>query len=556
MSSVGGSGSSNRHDEVMRRNREEYQANESEMVKKHHKEIRRLNEQHYGEIERLKKIHEDQMRQLQEASRKEISQRDKRYAEDINSVRSIYQKQLRNQTQNSIKREEQIEAMSQGSKDDVLFRMQEKIDRLNRDYERSLAQKDEAFQKSLALNREAQKKGMEDQREKLEKAHQKETKFLREDRDRRLSEIKNEYATYRKISRDEQQRMELQGIQKQQKASDDLLRAVGKERSARVQSEETLRDGFEDGLGRMRQKFDNALEEQKRAYSLGKDYLESDVKGRIGSQVSRLENENRDLKEQNIKNSILLKQKKDREIANIKDSFIENMNDLQRQRDEAVRAGNNKNSGEIKKINKEHSHELMDTHRSYLQRIENQNFEHREDYETLENTLATRIDQSQRNADRRIKNIVETTELSKQKVNEQMNESLEAMKLHHEDEIRQLRFQFEKEKREAVERIKVHAQEREVNHADQMARLKTEHEKEITKMQDEVRAAKKQAEESLKRTVDELKRAHDLSLEQQEYRHKDKLKSLEVEHSNRLKTLNRRHDEKIDKMAIAVQKKT
>ena len=63
------------------------------------------------------------------------------------------------------------------------------------------------------------------------------------------------------------------------------------------------------------------------------------------------------------------------------------------------------------------------------------------------------------------------------------------------------------------------------------------------------------AQMKLKKTVEDLQRAHQVAQEQQEYRHKDKLQSMEHAHTTQMKNLRRRNDEKMDKLAVAMQKK-
>ncbi len=556
MSSVGGSGSSSRQDEVARRNREDYQSKESELVKKHHKEIKRLSEAHYSELERLKEVHDRQMRALQDSARKAITQRDQRHQHDIDSMRSLHKKQLQSQTEGMLKREELLTSINKGEKDQALIQMQSRLDHLNKEYERSIREKEEVFRQNLELNREAQKKGLEDQREKLEKTHREELKFLREDRDRKVAQLKNEYSSYRKFAHREIENHKIKGITDQQRAADQMINAVKEEQIDRAISEDLLREGFKDGLSREREKFESALEKERDVYMSGKQALESEVKGRVGSRIDRLEAQNRALEAEKIREGVRLNKAKQREIANVRDSFTKNIEDLQRQRDEAVHSSNEKNAKDIHHLSKKHERIMFDTNREFQTKMETQNFLHKESMDVIQSALTGRADQAQRNADRRVKGIIEHTELAKQRINEKSVETAESLRRNHADEIRSLRFQFEKEKNDAINRIKEMAQQREVGHQEQMAQLKNQHQKEILTYQDEMQKLKKSADENLKRTVEELQRAHKLSLEQQEFRHKDKLQSLEVDHSNRLKTLNRRHDEKMDQLSVAMKKKS
>ncbi|NCN95627.1 MAG: hypothetical protein GW917_02795 [Bdellovibrionales bacterium] len=556
MSSVGGSGSSNRQDEVVRRNREEYQSKESELVKKHHKEIRKLSEQHYSEIERLKEMHDQQMKAVQEASNKAITRRDNKYQGDIDSMRSMYMKQLKNVSQDATRKENVSGQALKADQERAQIQMESRLKALNDDYQAALAKKEELFNKNLALNKEAQERGLADQRESLETAHQKELNFLKADRDKKVADLKNEYATYRKIATEERKQQQVQNIQNQKRSSEALLSAVGKERQDRVMSENALRNGFADGLDRVRGKYEESMQENRAATQAGREYLENDIRGRIESKINRLESDNVRLKEEKIRDQSLMKQQKQREVANMRDSFSDNLKDLQRQRDEAIQEYNNKNSKDIKTVSDRYSDVLFRQSREHLQKVEDQNFEHRKDYNMLEMNLTGRAEQVKDMADRRVQGIVENTEMTKQRMLEQSQETMESMRRSHADEIRQLRFKFEEEKQQAILGIKELAQQREIKHQDEVAQMKVEHEKQVLTLQDQMRSLKKQADENLKRTVEELQRAQKVSQEQQEIRHKSKLQSLEQDHTERLKTLRRRTDERMDQFAVAVKNKS
>ncbi|HAG91328.1 MAG TPA: hypothetical protein DCL41_05625, partial [Bdellovibrionales bacterium] len=542
-------------DEVVRRNREDYQAKESELVKNHHKEIRRLNEQHYQEMERLKQMHDQQMKAMQEASNKAITRRDNKYQNDIDSMKSMYLKQMKNLSQDAARRENLSGSTMKAEKEQSMIQMESRLKQLNEEYQKQLEIKEKNFNQNLELNKQAQEKGLRDQRQELEEAHQKELNDLRADRDQKISELKREFGVYRRATAQEKRHQQILNIQNQQRASNALLSAVQDEREGRVQSEQALREGFSEGLDRIRGRYEESMEKERLANQQGREYLETDVRGRIESKLERLEREKVKLEKDKIRDQAQLNQQKQREIANLRDSFGDNIKDLQRQRDEAVQASNQRNAKDIDKVSEKFEKLMFHQNRDYLQKVEDQNFAHRKDRDMLETTLEGRAKQTEVIANQRVKNIISDTELSKQRIIKNSQENIETLNQAHVEEIRKLRFEFERDKQQAILALKSQAQDREVKHHEQMVQMQAEHKSEIIKLQDEMREMKQQAEMKLKKTVEDLQRAHQVAQEQQEYRHKDKLQSMEHAHTTQMKNLRRRNDEKMDKLAVAMQKK-
>lgn len=556
MSSVSGSGSSNRQDEVIRRNREEYQNNESEMVKKHNKELRRISEQHYEEIENLKSDYQKQISALKEASQNTVTKRDNKYQSEIESMRKMHKNQLKNISEGAQKRGgQQVESIKAAS-DHKEIQMEAQIQRLKDDYETAMSEREEIYNRNIEANREGMKKGLSDQKAKLDEAHQREIKFLRDDRDQRIGQLKNEYDKYRTLTTAEKKSQTLQNIQNQERASDNLLRAVRREREGRFQSEAMLREGFEDGLDNVRDRFEKAREKERAANELTRDQLQADVHGRLGRKISSLEDKNLDLKDVQVREQLNMKQQKQRELNNIRDSYQKTLENMQGQRNEAIRQSNDRNKKDINELTLKHSELFQSANRENMHKLQDQEFKYRADRGSLKGSLEARAEQAENTANLRVENILEKSEANNQRVNKMSMETQKSLRQSHADEIRELRFKFEEEKRNAIELIRDQAAKMEVQHQEKVAQLQSKHEKEMLSMKDQMLLMKKENDETLKRTVSELQRAHELSLSQQEYRHKDKLKALDLDHTNEMKTINRRNDEKVSQMSAAIKKKS
>ncbi|MGE4129994.1 MAG: hypothetical protein AB7F86_00060 [Bdellovibrionales bacterium] len=554
MSSVGSSDSSNRQDETIRRNREEYRQNESEAIKKHQKELRRLNEKHYAEMEKLKESHNEQMKSMRGASREAISERDMRYQQEIEDLRQMHRKQLQNFADESRTREENLQKATKSDQTQQKDQSDSRFQKLNEDYATSRADQEKRFQEALQLTREDQARALEANRKSQEAYHQREVGAVKDERNKTVSNLQNQYRTYRDDAEKRIKGQEVKHMQENQRSSANLVRAVQRERVNRVQGEEILRDGFEDGLASTRDRFERAREKDREANSMVRDQLKTSVNDRVDGQVHRLENENEDLKDLNIRRELELKNKQKRELDNLKRAFMANLENMEDQRNEAVRQSNDRSRDDVLSVRKDMGKQLMDTNRFYRERMEDQNRINRTAYENIVDDFKNRNDHTKNQADQRVMKLYEETEGQKVRMIEQQAEMHEASQRQKQDEIKQVAQIKDEEKNQAIQRMKDQLQKQELQHSDKMNQTVSKYEKQIQMLKDQMVRDKRANEEYMRRTVEAIQRNHKMEMDQLQARNMDQMRQSQVRHDQEVSTMNKRHEQKLDQVLTEVKK--
>lgn len=558
MSSVGSSDSSNAsrtQEETIRKTREAASTNESELVKKHQRELRRISEEHYAEVENLNKAHQAQMNDLRKTTGSDVSERDHKYQQEIEDLRGLYHKQLQDQANESQRRDEGLRKANTGDLNTEKAHAEQRFEKLNEDYGKGRIEQEHSFGDALKENRETQKNTIEDNRDKLARQYELEAKSLKDERNMRVGGLQKGYDDYRQSAEARSRDQDLRHFQDQERSSANLLRAVQKERLGRRDSEEVLRDGFKDGLEQTRERFEKAASNEREAGHVSREQMKSTVGDRIENQVTRLEHDKEDLKDGNIRQELKMKQKQRREIADITDSYQKNMDNYKEQRDEAVRSSNDRTHKDVQKVRKELDGQAVETNRFYRMEEAEQNQIHRSAYDNLKGDFELRNEQSKSTADKRVKNLYEQTAEDKARMSELQVENHTASQHSHQDDMKALRANLEADKQIAVNNLQERLQRQELQHSDRMSQVVAKYEKQLQTLKDQMTHEKKSGDDNLKRSVEEMQRQHKLSVDQMATQTRDRLRMVDAHHSEELRSVNKRNDEKMDQV-IGELKKT
>lgn len=554
MSSVGSSDSSDRNDKVIRRNREEYRNNESDLVKRHQKELRRINEQHYQEVENLKQAHNRQMNELKERSHDSISARDHRYQQDMEEMRSLYRRQLQQLSEESTQKQDALRKSVTGDSDHVKLQSENRLAKLHEEYAQKLNDREQQFRRSLEETREDSKASIDSNREKLKQAHAIETKVIRDERNQSVGHLQNELATYRTEAEQQRREQEVRHMKEKHRGSENLLRAVGRERTLRVEGEEVLRDGFKDGLTTMRERYEKAMHKERHANQISADHLKTTAGQRVDEHVRRLENENQDLRDAKIRNEIQNKAKTQREIKNMREAFTKNMEVAQFERDETIRAANQDRRQALGEQHDKMSDEMVAMNRQNLERMNQNNRINRRALTNMKGDFESRVDQTKSLADRRVERIFEETEATKAQLAKLHKDTHAAQQRQKADDIKQIRDLMDDDKNAAVNRMQDMIRKQEIKHADQMSQVVDKYEKQVRDLKDQMVSQRRAHEETVKRTVEDMQRANKMAIDTLESQNRDRMRQVNLQQSEQLRTLNKRHEEKLDQVISEVKK--
>lgn len=557
MSSVGSSdgGSRASDNETVRRKYEDFRKKESELVKKQQKEIRRLNESHYGEVERLKEEQQTQMQNLQKGSQDAISARDHKHQQEIEDVRNLHRKTLQGMAEDNQRREETLRNATQMDTKSERQRSQDRFEKLSRDYDSNLKSQEQAFAQGLEDSREAQQSAIGRNRENLTKAHERETASIRDGRDESIRKLQGEYDQYRTTTNKEKREHTVRDLAEKKRTGDNLMRAVRNEREARVDTEQSLREGFQDGLGQMRERYDQALKKNAEMQRMSEDDLKSGITNRVENQVDRLQAQNIDLRDQNVRDGANRRREAQREIANYRDAFQKNVENYKEQRDEVIRSANENTAKDVQKVRDDLETQIVENNRFYQGRMNEQERIQRGAYEQLKGEATARTQQTKDLTDGRVKHVYDVAEEEKSRLIELNNQNHTANQRLKADQMKALREKLEDDKQQAVNRLQDQMRKQELQHAERMGQVVSKYEKQLQGLKDQMLRERKLGEEGMKRMTEELARVHKMEVEQVENKNREKLRQLNTQHGEELRGLNRRHEDKLDQV-IGEMKKT
>lgn len=555
MSTINGNDNSSRQDEVVRRNREDYRQNESELVRKHQKELRRITEQHASELAQLNENHQTQMTELKRLSNESVSARDHKYQKDMDSLRALHRKQLQDTAEGAQRNLEMGRQTNARDMTDTKFRAEERVKMLNEDYERTTRQREGETAHLLTEMREEQQKAVGEYREKLNQRHAEEKEKLSNERQRELSNVESQARSYRKSAEARLRDQNIRHFQERQKASDNLEDLVAKERSNQAQGEKILRQGFKDALEDTRDRYEQKMTKEREFLDTTSNETRAKVFERINNQLRGLERENSNLKDANSRDRVLTKYQADREIENMRDAFQKNVEVAQEERSAAVDQFNHLNHKDIDKINQQNSRLMQDANRSYVERFNSQEERHKSAVDNIETDFQAQNAMNRTAANQRVRHIVEETESDKARLVAQGNLDRETQAKSHRDEIIELRSIQEQDKKAAIDRLKESIRKQEVQHEEKMSVVVAKYEKEIARLNDELVRVRRANDEDLKRLAGEMQRQHKSELDTQQIQYQEKMRKTQDLHSEELRTVNRRNQERVDQLVATTKAK-
>lgn len=554
MSTINSADNSSRQDDVIRRNREDARQSESEMVKKHQKELKRLAEQHHADLERLEKSHQRQITELKKQTQDSISKRDHRYQKEIDGLRDLHRKQLQETATNAAKNVELTRKTTGNEVEMSKARNDQRVQDLNDSYRESLTKAEQNHEEQLNRVREEQQKSVQDYRERMNTKHQKEVEILTENSQKEAQDKDLRDRNYRRTTEARYREQEMRHMLGQQKASEDLVDAVKHERLSQTENEKVLRQGFKEGLQTMRERYDEAVGREREAAETASRGTKADVYERVTGQMRSLERENSEIKQQNVRNELNMKREKDREVQNTKTAYQANVEEALKARDQAVRDNNAINSRDIHAIREKDSALMMKQSQQFLEKMDGQEARHKTDIDVMEGAFNARLDHGKNVTDQRVKQILNQTEADKARLAEYHDTSLQALSRGYRDETTELRLALEKDKLQTVERMKDLVRKQEIQHNDKLQALSAKYEKEIMRLSDELNKTKRNHDEEMKRVVSQMQRNHQNELDAQNLQYQEKMRKTQDQHSEEMRVSTQRNQERFDQLITTMKK--
>ncbi|MGE0634556.1 MAG: hypothetical protein AB7O96_19225, partial [Pseudobdellovibrionaceae bacterium] len=377
MSSVGSS--DRRSDDIIRRNREEYQSREAEQTKKQKKQVKNLTTQHNKEIEQLKSEHAEQMESLRGRARESLSEKDKEYQEQIQDVRKMYQEQM---SRKSAESENQLQRNSEEAKQAIAKERainEGQKERLLRNHQEDAEKTSKTFQEALELSRIQSKDSVEKRRDILQKAHQKEILSLVNDRDERVMNLQRSVDDVRQAKNSEIGDLKRKSASDKNRMSEAMKAAVLQERAGTGQALETKDKLLQAERQITQKKFDQKLKQINDQTHEIREQLKEDVDGRINSQVRSGQSENAELRAKLVNERLASNATQKVEKQHIIQAYEERLNEVDSRAKEGSKQLNIQSRRNIEDVNQKNQKLLTNINQFHESNLEISNAKHQGD---------------------------------------------------------------------------------------------------------------------------------------------------------------------------------
>lgn len=549
MSTVGGSG-----DDVVRKARDEYRKKESDLIKKHQKEMQKVEESNDKTVNELKSAQDKQVKTLQKDARDTITAKDHKYQQEVENIRNMHRKQL----QQAVEESQQSQREGSVSKKLELNTQRQQSDSRLRDLQdenaAQIKKKTEEFQNELSELREKQQESVENNRNKLNLKHKEEISSIVADKEQDKTNAQERYEAYRRSAEDQIDNLKSKNAKAREKASENLLNNVRRERIQHQDSLNAAKEGYDEALEKSRERFDkmNSLREsQSDDFRKG---IENHVEERIMPKLRQLEDDKESLKLGQALQRAELKRQSSKEIANVKDQFNRNVEGYEMDRREALAASNERHAQDIRMMADKHSRVFTEAMKRNLAEKNSLQYRSQNALSDIQRDFGGRVEQQKIQADVRVKGIYDAAEEGKARLAENQQNVIDTLKFGHAEELKDLRLKLEADNREVVDNLKSQMQKQEVANTEKTAMMMQKYEKQIATLNDTLNKERREHDDYVRRTVATMQQEHKQQLDAQNSQFAEKAKQMQDRFSAELKSENKRFQEKTEQLVSTIKK--
>lgn len=556
VSSVNSSDSSskNRYNETIRRQREEYQNKESELVKKHNKEIRNLTEMHEREVEKLKSENEGKLNNYRKNVSDVMTLRDNKYQKQIEDLKHMHKTQLE-----KLRTDQQRDAdlMKKANTVDKNLKQKSydaKLEDLKQHYNQTMLQKDGESHDYITKLRDAQEEAMSAQRKKLNDKHEKEMDFVNEQRREEVGHLEKNFSDLKKNSSQRIRNQEVKHLSDLQRQSNAHLEEhqhtveqFGKDRDA-------LREAYADSNQEVRDKFLEKEKENALFREAADRDLRNSVNEKYNKKINRLQTQLRETQSDASREQARKDFVARREMSLLKKQQAANLKDYERQKQDMLDSLNQKNAEDVRDIRDENS--KLVTHLTKFYRGKNQTDNHiqKQALMNLSTETSARLDQVQNQADMRVENIRNSTQEELSKIRQRSEIKQDLMRTEAEQEKRDLRFQKEDEKNKALNKLKERISSAEVHHQATLDRMKNSYEKRLSDLNEKIIKEKVEMKNDEKVKISDLKRTHQKELDNLKLQYEQKLAQVNEAHNEEMARSNGMYKSQLNQVINTLKK--
>lgn len=556
MSSVGGSGGSdsNRSDEVVRKAREDYRKKESDLIKKHQKEMQKVEEVNENKVSQLKQAQDKQIGRLQKDTRETITARDHKYQKEIEDMRSMHRRQLQQAVEENQQTQEKYSSGKKLETNQLREQNDSKVRDLQDGYSQDLKNKTTDFQNELTEMREEQKNAVNENRNKLNQKHQERITDLIESREKDVAALQEKHNSYKRSAENKIEDLEIRSFKDKKKSSDDMINNIRRERMTHTDNLAAAKEGYDSALEKTRERFEKANSLRGAQQEEYRNEMNKNVEDRVMTKIHQLENDKADMKVASTLEKAQIKRQGDREIEHIRQEFNRNIDGYEMDRKEALLLSNERNASNMRTLTNKHNEIFSEAMKRNLNDKTAAKYRNENAMSDIQKDFGARVDQQKIQADMRVKSIYEIAEEGKARSAEQQKEVIDAMKFNHGEEMKAMRKKMEDENRGMVDNLRDQMRKQEVTHTEKSAMMIQKYEKQIAVLSDQLNKERRDHDDYVRRTISGMQQEQKVQLEAQDNKFNERARQMQERHAEELKAESKRGQQKSDQLLQTLKK--
>ncbi len=543
MSSVGGAEKSNA--DVLRQNREDYQGRESELVKKHKKDLKRLTAQFDKEVQDLKSDYSNQMDELRSKTKEILSSRDIQNQKKIDDIRNLYATQLKKKQEDNDQTKQVIDDSYTRELEKLKAINEQQRDSVSKSYRNELEAKEKNYSEIIENMRTENEKAWQERRNKMTNAQDIEKSLLAAERDNKVTELQKTLDRVR-FEKDQKYNEKAKLDQAQmERVTDNFADQIRHERTQHETAMATRAVALDDSRQSLAEKYREANETRDKNYKDGIEALRGSVNARIDDQVKGLEGQVQAQKDLNLDKQMQQKIAAESERKNIISQYQSKLTDYERQKNEAVQKMREGKYDEVERLSVQKDALYRQMNRGYLDKLEKMGSKNREERSALEINQANQINHVVNQADKRINKALENTQKAQGNLSAFYDESLDQMKDIYAENLRNLRTIHMAERNKLGQRYESQFRDQETKFTNRLNELERLQEEQIAKLKEDQKKEIARIEQSAAQKIDARAKAADIDKENTRLQFETKLAQIRDSQGKEMERANRRHQEEL-----------
>ncbi len=538
-----------RIDEQNTKTRDEYEARETETVRRKNNELKNAEARHNEEIQKLTEDFQKQVDKLQRRSTESLTSRDEKHRNSVEELKTFFTEQTRKKNQqaalersaltDTFKREMTKEKeISAGQRENMMGKQTEE-----------LMTRDEQFSTYAQKSKESMNKAIDTNASKLRNAHEKESDILLSDKketildkNRELGEVKK---SYQNQITDIKRQKDNQDKNWQQKYYD-TVNGHNERDSENLLTRSALLKGERESI---QDRYQKVLRDKTADMDQINDNFKGEVNDRVNAQVRSRDSQIQGLKDKIAHDANSQKKLSQLEKKHLVESYENRMTDIEAERTDYVQHMNDLVHRRVNDGRDKNDRLVRDANLNYRSQMNLINTRNREERKLLELDKENRLAHVTNSAESRVGRLMKETDQNTKELDRHYSASVDILKEGYAERLIDQREKVTEDRMKQSEAINKRVQNMGSNYQVKLDNLQAEHKDNLSKMREEHRRELRRIETNYKNFAADREKGHKVEKESIEQKYEAKIATIEEQFQQEKELTNKRHDEDIKSLS-------